>query len=76
MLGKPRIVPCDYTDCSWHGRAHGRYAALIAALVQSGMVVYGNDHRGHGHTCGSSKRIATPNKRRFAAIVFLIGSAS
>jgi hypothetical protein len=26
--------------------------------------------------CGSSKRFAMPNKRRFAAIVFLIGSAS
>jgi|SRR5262245_12996842 len=55
--------------CSrWDGRppirgivqiAHGmgehvaRYAGLIEVLVSAGLTVYGNDHRGHGHTATS-----------------------
>ena len=40
--------------------AHGmgehidRYAETIGALVAAGLTVYGNDHRGHGHTAPSS----------------------
>jgi pimeloyl-ACP methyl ester carboxylesterase len=35
------------------GEQIGRYTDLIEVLVASGMVVYGNDHRGHGHTAAS-----------------------
>ena len=37
------------------GEHIGRYAALIEYLVQAGLVVYGNDHRGHGRTAPSPK---------------------
>jgi alpha-beta hydrolase superfamily lysophospholipase len=32
------------------GEHIGRYAELIEVLVDSGLIVYGNDHRGHGRT--------------------------
>lgn len=32
------------------GEHVGRYAELIEVLVESGLIVYGNDHRGHGRT--------------------------
>jgi alpha-beta hydrolase superfamily lysophospholipase len=32
------------------GEHIGRYADLIEVLVESGVIVYGNDHRGHGRT--------------------------
>jgi alpha-beta hydrolase superfamily lysophospholipase len=32
------------------GEHIGRYAVLAEALLQAGFAVYGNDHRGHGHT--------------------------
>ena len=32
------------------GEHIGRYAVLAQYLVQSGLTVYGNDHRGHGRT--------------------------
>jgi alpha-beta hydrolase superfamily lysophospholipase len=32
------------------GEHMGRYAETIEALVSVGLTVYGNDHRGHGHT--------------------------
>jgi alpha-beta hydrolase superfamily lysophospholipase len=32
------------------GEHIGRYHGLIETLVDAGLVVYGNDHRGHGHT--------------------------
>ncbi len=32
------------------GEHIGRYAGLIEVLVESGLIVYGNDHRGHGRT--------------------------
>jgi alpha-beta hydrolase superfamily lysophospholipase len=35
------------------GEHIGRYAGVIDALVDSGLRVYGNDHRGHGHTAPS-----------------------
>src|SRR5438477_4014002 len=37
------------------GEHIGRYAALIEYLVKAGLVVYGNDHRGHGRTAPSPK---------------------
>ena len=35
------------------GEHIGRYVALIEYLVQAGLVVHGNDHRGHGRTASS-----------------------
>jgi len=35
----------------------GRYVGLIEVLVESGVVVYGNDHRGHGRTAPSAKAL-------------------
>jgi len=32
------------------GEHIGRYVDTIEALVSAGLTVYGNDHRGHGHT--------------------------
>ena len=37
------------------GEHIGRYHNLIEELVHAGMVVYGNDHRGHGRTASSPK---------------------
>lgn len=37
------------------GEHIGRYIGLVEVLVQSGFVVYANDHRGHGRTAPSSK---------------------
>jgi alpha-beta hydrolase superfamily lysophospholipase len=43
--------------------AHGmgehisRYQVLIEQLVRAGLVVYGNDHRGHGRTARSSQEL-------------------
>src|SRR6266849_7718909 len=54
----------------WDGRGHmrgvmqiahgmgehiGRYAETIDPLNRAGLVVYGNDHRGHGRTAPSPK---------------------
>lgn len=38
------------------GEHIGRYVGLIEALVQAGLTVYGNDHRGHGHTAPDPTR--------------------
>jgi len=35
------------------GEHIGRYLGLIEALASEGFTVYGNDHRGHGHTATS-----------------------
>jgi len=35
------------------GEHIGRYIGLIECLVYAGLVVYGNDHRGHGRTAPS-----------------------
>jgi alpha-beta hydrolase superfamily lysophospholipase len=37
------------------GEHIGRYQTLIEELVRAGLVVYGNDHRGHGRTARSPK---------------------
>jgi alpha-beta hydrolase superfamily lysophospholipase len=39
------------------GEHLGRYRCLIEALVHAGLVVYGNDHRGHGRTAPSPKQL-------------------
>jgi alpha-beta hydrolase superfamily lysophospholipase len=35
------------------GEHIGRYGGTIEALVSAGLTVYGNDHRGHGHSAPS-----------------------
>src|SRR5262245_4748640 len=35
------------------GEHLGRYVGTIEALISAGLTVYGNDHRGHGHTAPS-----------------------
>jgi alpha-beta hydrolase superfamily lysophospholipase len=39
------------------GEHVGRYFNLIETLVNAGLVVYGNDHRGHGRTAPSTKQL-------------------
>ena len=39
------------------GEHIGRYLELIEALVHAGLVVYGNDHRGHGRTALSPQQL-------------------
>lgn len=39
------------------GEHIGRYEMLIAELAHAGLVVYGNDHRGHGRTARSPKEL-------------------
>ena len=39
------------------GEHIGRYQALIEELVHAGLVVYGNDHRGHGRTARSRSEL-------------------
>src|SRR5215510_10683192 len=36
------------------GEHIGRYLETIEALVSDGVTVYGNDHRGHGHTASDA----------------------
>jgi len=39
------------------GEHVGRYQELAESLTRSGLVVYGNDHRGHGLTASASGRL-------------------
>src|SRR5271165_4878285 len=39
------------------GEHIGRYAELITVLQEAGLVVYGNDHRGHGRSAASPDRL-------------------
>jgi len=39
------------------GEHIGRYQTLIEELVHAGLVVYGNDHRGHGRTARSPQEL-------------------
>ena len=39
------------------GEHIGRYMGVIESLVSAGLVVYGNDHRGHGRTAPSLKQL-------------------
>lgn len=42
-----------------YGEHLGRYAQVAADLVAQGAVVYGPDHRGHGHSAG--ERVSIPD---------------
>jgi alpha-beta hydrolase superfamily lysophospholipase len=41
------------------GEHIGRYMDLIECLVEAGLVVYGNDHRGHGRTAPSPEYLGS-----------------
>lgn len=55
--------------------AHGmgehmeRYGGLIEALVQAGLIVYANDHRGHGKTARSPKKLGDLGQGGFDLLV-------
>ena len=45
------------------GEHVGRYAELADFLIKAGLVVYGNDHRGHGQTAQSAQHFGELNRR-------------
>jgi alpha-beta hydrolase superfamily lysophospholipase len=51
------------------GEHIGRYAGVIEALTSSGLTVYGNDHRGHGHTARSTAELGDFGKGGFDLLV-------
>jgi len=51
------------------GEHSGRYSELIAALQEAGLVVYANDHRGHGRTAGSPDHFGDFRKGGFDLLV-------
>jgi len=58
------------------GEHIGRYHGLIEVLVRAGLVVYGNDHRGHGRTALSSKRFGDFGEGSFKLLVEDMGRLS
>src|SRR5262249_26191221 len=51
------------------GEHIGRYAATIEALTSSGLTVYGNDHRGHGHSAPSAAQLGDFGEGGFDLLV-------
>ena len=51
------------------GEHMGRYRELIEVLVQAGLAVYGNDHRGHGKTAGSPDKFGDFGRGGFNLLV-------
>jgi alpha-beta hydrolase superfamily lysophospholipase len=51
------------------GEHIGRYAATIDALTSTGLTVYGNDHRGHGHTACSAADLGNFGEGGFDLLV-------
>ena len=51
------------------GEHTGRYETLIEELAHAGLVVYGNDHRGHGRTALSPKELGDFGPGGFSLIV-------
>lgn len=51
------------------GEHSGRYSELIAALQGAGLVVYANDHRGHGRTAASPEHFGDFGKGGFDLLV-------
>jgi alpha-beta hydrolase superfamily lysophospholipase len=51
------------------GEHMGRYAGTIDALVSAGLIVYANDHRGHGLTAGSLARLGEFGEGGFELLV-------
>jgi alpha-beta hydrolase superfamily lysophospholipase len=51
------------------GEHSGRYSELIAALLGAGLVVYANDHRGHGRTAASPEHFGDFGRGGFDLLV-------
>ena len=51
------------------GEHIGRYTGLIEVLIEAGLSVYGNDHRGHGRTAPSAKRFGDFGEGGFDLLV-------
>jgi alpha-beta hydrolase superfamily lysophospholipase len=51
------------------GEHIGRYLELIQVLQEAGLVVYGNDHRGHGRTARSRKELGDYGEGSFDLLV-------
>jgi alpha-beta hydrolase superfamily lysophospholipase len=51
------------------GEHSGRYSELIAVLQKAGLVVYANDHRGHGRTVVSREQFGDFGKGGFDLLV-------
>jgi alpha-beta hydrolase superfamily lysophospholipase len=51
------------------GEHIGRYSGLIQALVHAGLVVYGNDHRGHGRTAVHPEKLGDFGPGEFNLLV-------
>ena len=51
------------------GEHIGRYIRLIEVLVSAGLTVYGNDHRGHGHSAPSSSHLGDFGEGGFDLLV-------
>lgn len=51
------------------GEHSGRYSELIAALQGASLVVYANDHRGHGRTAASPEHFGDFGKGGFDVLV-------
>jgi alpha-beta hydrolase superfamily lysophospholipase len=51
------------------GEHIGRYQTLIDELVHAGLVIYGNDHRGHGRTARSQSELGDFGPGGFSLMV-------
>src|SRR5260370_22959958 len=51
------------------GEHIGRYQTLIEELAHAGLIVYGNDHRGHGRTARSPKELGDFGSGGFSLMV-------
>lgn len=51
------------------GEHMGRYGETIEFLVSAGLTVYGNDHRGHGHTAPDSAHLGDFGEGGFDLLV-------
>ncbi|HEX6649981.1 MAG TPA: alpha/beta hydrolase [Pyrinomonadaceae bacterium] len=51
------------------GEHMGRYSETIEVLVSAGLTVYGNDHRGHGHTAPDAAHLGDFGEGGFDLLV-------
>ncbi len=51
------------------GEHIGRYAELITVMQEAGLVVYGNDHRGHGRSAASPEQFGDLGEGGFDLLV-------
>jgi|SRR5437763_10376426 len=57
------------------GEHIGRYVGLIEVLISAGLIVYGNDYRGHGRTAPSVAHFGDFGEGGFADRAWLAGRA-